>query len=193
MTVGVIGSSGALPFSSSLCAAALTDLCLSGHLDDVDGAPRVTSSPAPDDPILRSMLETVRLERGDWAALVGGKSAIHRLVRDQLEADGLLRQRRSLLVRHFDPTHPATAEGLATSAAEALRRAVDRLPVEPLPLALGLLAEQAQLDTVLTGRESARLRTGLLDLIAAAIEPIVALQQVIAQHHDRVRSHSGAT
>lgn len=180
-------------FGFGLRAAMLTDLYLSGHLEDRACRPHPTACPPPEDPVLRWAFDHAVSNRTSWAALIARENRAGPMVRDQLRADGSLCPRHHRLLGVIptvrdEPHDCGTVEQLAKRAREALRRALLDLPAEPRPLALGLLAMQAQMDTVLTRDESSRHRAALHELTAAAIEPIMALPGVIARHHDDVRA-----
>lgn len=188
------GRIGLLEFA--LRAAMLTDLYLTGHITDLAGTARQAATSPPDDPLLRAVFFQIGHRELSWANLITHSRGVECAVQDQLVGDGHLRERRQHLPRllsraRTEPTDIAAAELLAERAGEAVRRAVLGLPTEPQPLAIGLLAEQAQLDTVLSPRESARCRTELRHLIDAAIAPITALHQVIEEHHEKMRRSSG--
>ena len=73
----------------ALRAAMLTDLYLTGYLEDKGGKPHPTSSACPSDPVLRSAFERVGASRQeDWAELIAEQpKRASRVVRDQLRID----------------------------------------------------------------------------------------------------------
>jgi Golgi phosphoprotein 3 (GPP34) len=179
-------------FEFGLRAAMFTDLYLTGHLEDRADRPRPTACPPPEDPVLRWAFDQAGSGRS-WAALIARNNRADRIVRDQLRAEGSLCAHRHRLLGCIPtdrdaPRDDGVVEALTYQVRDALHRALLDLPAEPRPLALGLLAVQAQMDTVLTRDESSRHRAALRELTAAAIEPIMALPGVIARHHDDVRA-----
>lgn len=179
----------------SLRAAMLTDLYLSGHLTDSNGRATQTTSDPPDDPVLRWAFHAIGPQGDRWTAAIARSNHAVRVVRDQLRADGLLQRHRrpfGVLPRHSEqPSDVGAVAALAGTARDAVLRAVSGRPCEPMPLATGLLAVHAQFDTVLSRGECIDLRSELRDLTAAAIEPITALANAIASHHEEVRKLVG--
>jgi hypothetical protein len=78
---------------------------------------------------------------------------------------------------------------LADRVTESLRHAIDYRTADPRPLAVGLLAAQAQMPVVISFIENERHREQLREIIFAAIEPILALHQVIQDHLQDMRGH----
>ena len=164
-------------FDLALRAAMLTDLYLTGHLENKGGkAWPATAAQQPADPVLRAAL-TGTTGR-EWAQLISYRSGHARqVVRDQLETTGWLhgRQRRVLGIiptarlRLYDKD---MVSGLADRVIEALHNSIDDRPADPRLLAVGLLAVQAQMPVVdsLVGNQVHREQLRRLTL--AAIEPI---------------------
>ena len=73
--------------------------------------------------------------------------------------------------------------GLADRVIEALRNAIDDRPADPRPLAVGLLAVQAQLP-VISSFDNSRHRQELREMTFAAIEPILGLHQAIQNREE---------
>jgi hypothetical protein len=181
-------------FGFALRAAMLTDLYLTGHLEDKGGKPCPTSVAGPDDPVLRAAFDEVGATgRKDWAELIAqDHKKTARVVRDQLEATGgLLVQRGALGL--FATTRlglygEGMVSGLADRVTEALRNAMAGLPAAARPLAAGLLAVLGQMPTVLSFEETSLHRQELRELTSAAIAPILGLQQAIETHHEEMRN-----
>jgi Golgi phosphoprotein 3 (GPP34) len=184
-------------FGFALRAAMLTDLYLTGHLEDKGGRPVAIDSVArPDDPVLRAAFDQIGVTgRKDWAQLIAtnDRDAPH-AVRGQLKATGWLRaHQRQVLgiipITRLGPYDEDTVSSVADQATEALRRAIDGLPADPRPLATGLLAVLAQMPTVLSFKESSQHQQELREMIFAAIAPIVGLHQAIEKYHEDVRAN----
>ena len=73
-------------FGFALRSAMLTDLYLTGYLEDKGGKPHPTSSACPSDPVMRAAFERVGAStQEDWAELIAEKpKQASRVVRDQL-------------------------------------------------------------------------------------------------------------
>jgi hypothetical protein len=76
---------------------------------------------------------------------------------------------------------------------EALRNAIDDRPADPRPLAVGLLAVQAQLPVISSFIENSRHREQLREMTFAAIEPILGLHQAIQNRLTDMRSNRGCS
>jgi Golgi phosphoprotein 3 (GPP34) len=166
-------------FEFTLRAAMLTDLYVTGHVEDKGGRPYRTSSVERlDDPLLRAMLDQIGADgRKDWAKVIADRrTPTARLVRDQLELTGGLCVQRRMFGMSGRPRlagyDDASLGHLVDQVAEALHNAIDGLPADPRSLAAGLLAVLGQLPTISTRAESSRHRQRLLELTFAAIEPI---------------------
>lgn len=185
--------------SSRLCgmalrAAMLTDLYLTGHIEDRAGVPAKSSSVAPpEDPLLRVVLDRIgtRATR-DWCGWIAGDRDAAKAVRNQLEAVGWLTVPPRTL--GFLPTgrrmlHDDDAvSGLAERVTLALHNALAGLPADPRPLAVGLLGVLGQIPEVLSLDDAKRHRRQLRDMTLAAIEPILGLHQAIEARHTNVRA-----
>lgn len=170
-------------FGFALRAAMLTDLYLTGHVEDKQGNAHPTSAARPDDAVLHEALKGVAGR--DWAQLIAhNEHHARRVVRDQLEATGWLRvQHRRMLgiipTARLGLYDEDMVSGLADRVTEALRNAIDDRPADPRPLAVGLLAVQAQMPVVYSFTENSRHRQELREMTFAAIEPILGLHQAI--------------
>jgi hypothetical protein len=115
-------------------------------------------------------------------------------VRDQLKATGWLSpQQRQVFgiipITRLRPYDEDTVSAWAEQVTMALRRAIDGLPVDPGPLATGLLAVLAQMPAVLSFKESSQHQQELREMIYAAIAPILGLHQAIQRYHEDVRAN----
>jgi len=138
----------------------LTDLYLSGHLQDNEGTPYPSSGARPDDPVLLAAFDRIGgTRRRTWAKLIAENHNAPGVVRDQLEAIGwLCVQRRRMLgiiptARVVGLYDEDVVSGLAARVTEALANAIDKRPGEPRPLAVGLLAVQADARGIRLHRE----------------------------------------
>ena len=181
-------------FEFALRAAMLTDLYLSGHLEDRRGRPYPTSDVEPlDDPLLRAMLDRLGSDgRKDWAEVIADRrTGTTRLVRDQLEATGGLAVERRVLGMSSSPRltgyEEASLRYLSDQVSQAVHNAIDGLPAAPRPLAAGLLAVVGQMPTVFTRAEWSRHRQRLRELTFAAIEPIEGLHWAIDRYLESKR------
>jgi hypothetical protein len=77
-------------FGLALSAAMLTDLYLTGCLDDKGGKPCPSRVACPDDPLLRAAFRRIGFSRvWDWAALIAqNEQRATEAVCDQLQATG---------------------------------------------------------------------------------------------------------
>jgi Golgi phosphoprotein 3 (GPP34) len=178
-------------FGFALHSAMLTDLYLTGYLEDKDGrAHRVKAR--HDDPVLCEALEGAAGR--EWARLIvdNGRHACQ-VVRDQLEDSGWIsrKQRRTLGIlpgprpRLYDED---MVGGLAERVTGALHNIIDDRPADPRPLALGLIAVQAQMPVVAGLIENPRHRDQLCEMTLAAIEPILGLHHAIEDRFTGMRS-----
>jgi hypothetical protein len=170
-------------FSFALRAAMLTDLYLTGFVEDKQGNAHPTSAARPDDPVLHEALKGVAGR--DWAQLIAhNEHHARRVVRDQLETTGWLRVQQHRMLG-IVPTarlgiyDEDMASGLADQVIEALRNAIDDRPADPRPLAVGLLAVQAQMPVISSLDQTRGHRQELYEMTFAAIEPILGLHQAI--------------
>lgn len=79
--------------------------------------------------------------------------------------------------------------GLADQVIEALRNAIDDRLADPRPLAVGLLAVQAQMPVISSFEKSHRQE--LREMTFAAIEPILGLHRAILNRLRDTRSNTG--
>jgi Golgi phosphoprotein 3 (GPP34) len=172
-------------FGLALRAAMLTDLYLTGYIEDKDGKAHRSSVTTPDDPVLRTVcvqIGSVFSGGRDWARLIAeDEEQASAVVRDQLKATIIPTARLA-------PSEEDAVSGLADQVTEALRNAIDGRESDPRPLAVGLLAVLGQMPTVFSFKESARHREQIRELIFAAIAPIVGLQQAIGAHDEDLRA-----
>lgn len=182
-------------FGFALRAAMLTDLYLTGYLEDKGGKPHRLSGVRPDDPVLCAAFDQIR--GSDWAQLIAEnqRKAPH-VVRDQLQATGWVHVRRHRMLGLIPTTHVALHDedmvsGLAHRVTEALRNAIGGRLADPRPLAVGMLGVLGQMPTVFSFEESSRHRQQLRELTLAAIEPILGLHQAILTHCEDQRGIGG--
>ena len=175
--------------------AMLTDLYLTGHVEDKQGNAHPTSAARPDDPVLHEALKGVAGR--DWAQLIAhNEHHARQVVRDQLEAAGWLRvQDRRMLgiipTARLGLYDEDMVSGLADRVTETLRNAIDDRPADPRPLAVGLLAVQVQMPVIFSFIENSR--EELREMTFAAIEPILGLHQAIQNRlTDMRRSNIGS-
>jgi Golgi phosphoprotein 3 (GPP34) len=184
-------------FRYALRAAILTDLHLTGYVEDRNGKAYPTSAARHEDPVLDEALQGA--EGTEWVELIasGGHQAC-KVVRAQLEATGWVQarpQRRMFGLIHTERVglyDEDMLSGLAERVTDALRNALDDREADPRPLALGLLAVQAQMPFVFNFTENALHRDELREMTFAAIEPILGLHQVIQDHYAEMRSSMGS-
>lgn len=92
---------------------------------------------------------------------------------------------RAILSARIAPGNEGIVDGLAARVTKALRNAIDGVPADPPPLAVGLLGVLAQMPTVLSFNETSQHRQRLRDLTFATIEPILVLHQAIQIYYER--------
>jgi hypothetical protein len=170
----------------ALRAATLTELFMTGYLQDVDGMARRAGGWPPNDPVFRATLEAIDVdEPKPWARLVvDNEKDANRLVRDQLENHGwICQQRRRRLglipTRCHAPIDEAAVLTLADRTTKALRNAVDGRSAEPRTLMLGLLAVLGELPALLGDKELAEHRERLHELALAAAGPIAGMREAV--------------
>jgi hypothetical protein len=172
-------------FGLALRAAMLTDLYLTGYIEDKDGKAHRSSVATPDDPVLRTVcvqIGSVFSGGRDWARLIAeNEEQASGVVRDQLKSTIIPAARLA-------PSDEDAVSGLADQVTEALRNAIDGRESDPRPLAVGLLAVLGQMPTVFSFKESAQHREQIRELIFAAIAPIVGLHQAIEAHEEDLRA-----
>jgi hypothetical protein len=170
-------------FGYALRAAMLTDLYLGGCIEDREGMAYPSNAPSPADPVLNGVLKNVSGQ--DWKQLIArGGSVATRVVRAQLEASGWIqdnqRKRFGMFtsgdIRIYDED---TVSFLAERVTEGLRNFLHDRRADPRPLALGMIAVQAQLTPVCSFVENRSQRERLRELTFVAIEPIAVLHQAI--------------
>jgi hypothetical protein len=171
-------------FSFALRAAMLTDLYLTGYLEDKGGKPYPSSSAGPDDPVLRAAFELVGASKLGWADVIAESLGdASRDVRDQLQTTGWLRVQRRPILRVIPARLALYDEDMVGDLSDrvslALHNAINGVQAEPRPLAVGILGILGQMPTVLSFKESSRYRQELRQMTFAAIEPILGLHQAI--------------
>jgi hypothetical protein len=172
-------------FGFALRAAMLTDLYLTGYLEDKGGKPYPSSSACPGDPVLRAAFERVGTSRQEaWAGLIAEEpKRASQVVRDQLQATGWLCVQRPPLLGIIPARcvlyDEEMVSGLSDRVTDALHNAINGLHADPRPLAVGMLGVLGQMPTVLSFKESSRYRQELREMTLAAIEPILGLHQAI--------------
>jgi hypothetical protein len=186
------------PFGLALRAAMLTDLYLSGYLQDDDGRPQRVGVAAPADPLLRAALDDIGDDsQENWAQVVsrGSQRDAAERVRSQLEAEDRLwvqRRRRFGVIPH---TRVRLRDGdsigiLAGKVSAALRDAIDGRPADERLLAVGLLGVLGQLPTVHGLEDAPRHLSHLEDLVDSAIPPITGMNEAIGIVHRAMRAHA---
>ena len=176
----------------ALRAAMLTDLYLTGYVEDKQGMAHPTSAARPNDPVLHEALKGVAGR--DWAQLIAqNEHHARQVVRDQLEATGWLRvrQRRMLGIiptSGLEVHDEDMVSSLADRVIEALRNAIEDRPADPRSLAVGLLAALAQMPLVISFIDNSGDREALREMTFAAIEPILGLHQAIQNRYRDMRS-----
>ena len=182
----------------ALRAAMLTDLFLTGHLQDTEGKACPARGARPGDPVLRAVFDTIGVNAPkSWAWLIAANEEhAPPLVRDQLKGNGwLCAQRRRTL--GIIPTgrlglyDEDMVGGLADRVAQALRNAIAGRPADPRPLALGLLGVLGEMPTVLHIDEHAQHRREVRELTFAAIAPLMGLDEAVESIYDVMRGRGG--
>ncbi|WP_371404882.1 GPP34 family phosphoprotein [Kribbella sp. NBC_00662] len=171
-----------------LRAAVLVELQLSGNLVDDGGRARVTSVPAPSDPVLAGVLAEVRAvgprRWRHWIDRRGGVTV--RRVRDELERARLIKvePHRILGIVPADRIairHPLMRTQLLQAAHDTLRasRLVSRVDLRDASIVV--LASTADLRTILTKEQRSRHKDRLAQL-AVRVGPVVpALKKSLQQ------------
>lgn len=179
-------------FGFALRAAMMTDLYLTGYLQDKDDKPHRLSDTPPNDPVLRAAFHQIR--GTDWARLIAeNQGKAPHVVRDQLQATGWLHVQRHRILGLIPTTRVTLYDKdivsiLAHQVTEALRNAIHGRPADPRPLAVGLLGVLGQMPSVFSYEECARHRQELRELTLAAIAPIVGLHQAIQAYLEDTRA-----
>ncbi len=170
-------------FGYAVRAAMLADLYLSGCIEDRGGKAYRSNAPRHDDPVLNDAVKNVAGQ--NWMELIGrGGSVATRVVREQLEGSGWIdtKQRRRFGIfpaAGIEIYDGDAVDNLADRVVEGLRNILDDLHADPRPLALGLIAVQAQLAPVYSFIEERQHRDRLHELTLLTIEPILGLHQAI--------------
>lgn len=170
-------------FGFALQSAMLTDLYLSGFIEDLDGRAHRVNSAGHLDPVLDAALTKAPGRRWSEVITNDGRGA-RVIVRDQLEAAGWIngRERRTfgILPRSRQAVYDVDLIGLlAIRVREALENILDDLPADPRSLAVGLIAVQTQMPAVLGFIRNARHRDALREMTFATIAPILGLYEAI--------------
>jgi hypothetical protein len=183
-------------FGLALRTAMVTDLYLTGHLNDDRDRPRPVDGPLPRNPLLRAALDDIRDdEPQDWMhAVARNQRYIPGIVRSELETHGLLWvQRRRMLgiipsarLRLGDEEF---VRELAAQVVTALRDAIAGRPAEARLLAVGLIGALGQLPTVFSFDEASRHYSELKDLVDRAIPPITGMRRVIDAVHSAIQAN----
>jgi hypothetical protein len=180
-------------FEFALRSAMLTDLFLDGYIENHHGEARQVK-PAHDDPLLHAMLN--RAAGRGWSGLVSRGGRTCREVHDQLETAGWIygepRRKLGLGRARLDIYDDDMVGGLAQRVTDTLRDILEDRPVDPRPLAVGLIAVQAQLSVASSFTDDVHDRDRLREMTLAAIEPILGLYQAIHVRFDDIRSGMGS-
>ncbi|RZU19234.1 Golgi phosphoprotein 3 GPP34 [Kribbella rubisoli] len=171
-----------------LRAAVLVDLQLAGNLVDDGGRARVTTVPAPTDPVLAGVLEEVRAAGPRrWRHWIERRpGATVRRVRDELDRARLIKvePHRILGIIPADRItvrHPLMRRQLLQAAHDTLRasRLVSRVDLRDASIVV--LASTADLRTIVTKEQRIRHKDRLAQL-AVRVGPVVpALKKAIQQ------------
>jgi hypothetical protein len=182
----------------ALRAAMLTDLFLTGYLQDAEGKACPVRGTRLRDPVLRTVFDTISVNGPKTWAWVIAANQTHatRLVRDQLKDLGWLckHRRRTLGIiptSRLGPYDEDMVGGLADRVANALRNAIAGRPADPRPLTLGLLGVLGEMPTVFSTEECAQHRQELWDLTFAAIAPIMGLHEAVASVYEEMHDSGG--
>lgn len=163
-------------FEFALRSAMLTDLYLTGYIENKDGEAALVKA-HHDDPLLQKALDH-SAGRG-WSQLIyrGGRTCQD--VFDQLETVGWIRgQPRKMLglvAARPDVYDEDMVDLLAAHVTEALRNILADRPADPRALAIGLIAVQALMPFVDLFTADKKDRDSLHEMTLAAIEPILGL------------------
>ncbi|MDT5013995.1 MAG: hypothetical protein QOD39_155 [Mycobacterium sp.] len=174
-------------YGLALRAAMLTDLVMTGHLQDEDGRPNTVGIARPDDPVLRAALDDISAKSyEDWprAVLDGSQHNAPELVRSQLERAGWLRMERRRVLGIFPATrlrlpNPDLVSVLADRTSTALRNAIGGRHADERSFAVGLLGALGQLPTVVSFKDAERNRDVLHDLALRSVAPINGMLEVV--------------
>lgn len=169
-------------------AAALVDLQLSGNLVDDGGRARVTTAPAPADPVLAAVLEELRaVGPRRWRHWIDRRSrGTVRRVRDELDRARLIKVEPHRILGIFPADritirHPLMRRQLLQAAHDTLRasRLVSRVDLRDASVVV--LASTADLRTVVSKDQRIRHKDRLAQL-AVRVGPVVpALKRALQQ------------
>ena len=183
-------------FGLALRTAMLTDLYLTGQLQDDEGRPYPVGVARPDDPVLRAALDEVGAnEHKDWTqAVAHDQREVPAVVRSQLEAVGWLGVQRRRVLGIIPSTRLRLHDddlvgGLADHVTAALRNAIAGRPADERPLAVGLIGALGQLPTVFGFEEASRHYRELEDLVDRGIPPIIGMRGVIDAVHSAITAN----
>ena len=172
----------------------LTDLHLSGHLQDADGRPCAVGAARPADPVLRRALDEVGTGHAAWTTAAAHDQRIApTLVCSQLEADGWLSVRRRRVLGIARTTRVLLRDDrmvsrLADRVAATLRDGIAGRPTDERLLAIGLIGALGELPTVFDFVVATRHYRELEELVHQAIPPIRGMRDVIVAVHSRMRA-----
>jgi Golgi phosphoprotein 3 (GPP34) len=183
-------------FGYALDSAMLTDLYLTGYIEDRAGRAYRVHSGRHEDPILNEALQGVSGKK--WGKLVAyNVPRCRQRVYHQLEMSGWISvQRRRMfgVIPARDHVYDENViSGLADRVTDALRNAIDARPADPRPLALGLIAALAQMPVVDALVDDPKRREALREMTFCAIEPILGLHEAIQEHLSEMRSDVGCS
>ncbi|MFC7381399.1 GOLPH3/VPS74 family protein [Sphaerisporangium rhizosphaerae] len=159
-------------------AGILAELLLRGCLDDATGGPVASRTAVPDDALLDAALQQIAASRRrTWQHWVNkGSHRAVRQVRDQLEAGGWIRVRRTRLLGVI-PLAKVTVRDtrvvrrLTSTVSSAMRGGQPLSRVEPRDAALTALASVIRLRTVMPWRQwrAVRERGEALGVVVAPV------------------------
>ena len=185
------GSDALWRFDRALEAAMLTDLYLTGYIENRDGKSYQRRSGRHDDPLLNEALQGANGKT--WAKLVAyNVRRPRRKTCNQLEADGWLEvQRRNIfgiVPARFGIYDEGMVDALAQRVRAALHSVIDEQPTDPRLVALGLIAAQAQMHVVSGFVDDPQQRERLRRMTLMAIEPILGLHEAVLNRLAEARS-----
>lgn len=177
-------------FDRALEAAMLTDLYLTGYIENRDGKAYRRGSERHDDPLLNKALQGVDGQR--WARLVGfNVRRPRKRACEQLVASGWLevqRQAFGVVPARFGVCDESMVGALAERVRAALLSVLNDPSTDPRLVALGLIAAQTDMHVVSDFVDDRRQRETLRQLTLAAIEPILGLHEAILNRLAESRS-----
>jgi hypothetical protein len=177
-------------FGLALRAAMLSDLYLTGHLEDrenEEGTCCPVGVTRPDDPVLRAVFDEIGDEPvKSWAQVVArnSQSEAAEVVRRHLETSGWLsvQPRRRLGVvpaARLELRDDELVSGLADRVAAALRRGIAGEPADERSLTLGLIGALGGLPTVVSKKMVSRHSAMLDHLTYYGIPPVNGMREAI--------------